>query len=120
MASIYSQSTGSYGGVKFPLRRGIKEGCLPPSLFVIVYEAFHSTLASGFPNFTVLAYVDDVAVIAHFPRTFLSTHEHFMSAPPKRFSSIFRYLKQLHNCVLHVSFVCLLVPCVSPVLKCDP
>ena len=35
-------STGVYGDVRFPLRRGIKEGCpLSPTLFVLVYEAFH-------------------------------------------------------------------------------
>ena len=35
VASIYAQSTGVYGAVRFPLRRGIKEGCplSPPFLF---------------------------------------------------------------------------------------
>ena len=65
MACIYNHSTRSYGDVKFPLRWGIEEGCpLSPSLFVLVYEAFHSTLAREFPAVTVLAYVDNMTIIA--------------------------------------------------------
>ena len=51
VASIYVHSTGVYGDVRFPLRRGIKEGCpLSPALFVLVYEAFHQTLTREFPT----------------------------------------------------------------------
>ena len=65
VASIYAHSTGVYGDVRFPLRRGIKEGCpLSPALFVLVYEAFHQTLTREFPNSTILAYVDDIAIIS--------------------------------------------------------
>ena len=62
---IYAYSTGVYGDVRFPLRRGIKEGCpLSPALFVQVYEAFHQTLTREFPNSTILAYVDDITIIS--------------------------------------------------------
>ena len=65
VASIYAHNTEVYGDVRFPLRRGIKEGCpLSPALFVLVYEAFHQTLTREFPNSTIMAYVDDVAIIS--------------------------------------------------------
>ena len=65
VASIYAHSTGMYGDIRFPLRHGIKEGCpLSPALFVLVYEAFHQTLTREFPNSTILAYVDDIAIIS--------------------------------------------------------
>ena len=65
VASIYAHNTGVYGDVHFPLRRGIKKGCpLSPALFVLVYEAFHQTLTREFPNITILAYVDDIAIIS--------------------------------------------------------
>ena len=65
VATIYTHSAGVYGEVRFPLWRGIKEGCpLLPSLFVLVYEAFYQTLIRGFPKSTILAYVDDIAVIS--------------------------------------------------------
>ena len=65
VASIHAHSTGVYGDVRFPLRRGIKEGCpLSPALFALVYEAFHQTLTREFPNSTILAYVDDIAIIS--------------------------------------------------------
>ena len=63
VASIYAHSTGAYGDVRFPLRRGIKEGCpLSPALFVLVYEAVHQTLSREFPQSTIPAYVDDIAI----------------------------------------------------------
>ena len=41
VATINAHSTGPYGAVRVPLRRGIKEGCiLSPALSVLVYEAF--------------------------------------------------------------------------------
>ena len=65
VASIYAHSTGLYGDVRFPLRRGIKEGCpLSRALFVLVYEAFHQTLTREFPNSTIPAYVEDIAIIS--------------------------------------------------------
>ena len=54
-----------YGGVRFPLHRGIKEGCpLSRALFVLVYEAFHQTLTWESPGTTIMAYVDDIAIIS--------------------------------------------------------
>ena len=51
VARIYAQSTGVYGDVRFLLRRGIKEGWpLSPSLFVLLYEAFHETLTRDLPG----------------------------------------------------------------------
>ena len=65
VASIYAHNIRVYGDVRFPLRRGIKEGCpLSPALFVLVYEAFRETLSREFPNSTVLAYVDNIAIIS--------------------------------------------------------
>ena len=65
VASIYAHSTGMYGDACFPLPLGIKEGFpLSPALFVLVYEAFHQTLTREFPNSTMLAYVDDIAIIS--------------------------------------------------------
>ena len=65
VSRIYAHSTGVYGDVRFPLRCGIKEGRpLSPALFVLVYEAFHQTLTREFPNSTILAYVDDIAIIS--------------------------------------------------------
>ena len=47
--SIYTLSTCQYGKLRFPLTRGIKEGCPPsPALFVLVYETFHATLVKEF------------------------------------------------------------------------
>ena len=43
------------------------KGRVPPisrTHFILVYEAFHRTLAREFPHSTVLAYVNDVAVIS--------------------------------------------------------
>ena len=65
VASIYTHKTGVYRDIRFPLRCGIKEGCpLSPALFLLVYEAFHQTLTREFPNSTILAYVDDIAIIS--------------------------------------------------------
>ena len=65
VASIYAHNTGVYRDVRFPLRRGTKEGCpLSPAVFVLVYEAFHQTLAGEFPNSTILAHVDNIAIIS--------------------------------------------------------
>ena len=61
VASIYAHSTGVYGDVRLPLHRGAP---LSPALFFLVYEAFHQTLTREFPNSTVLAYVDDAAIIS--------------------------------------------------------
>ena len=36
---------------------------LSPALFVLVYEALHQTLTREFPNSTILAYVDNIAII---------------------------------------------------------
>ena len=64
VANIYAHSTGVYRDVRFPLRRGIKEGCpVSPALFVLVYEAFHQTLTREFPNSTILTYVDYIAIM---------------------------------------------------------
>ena len=64
VSSICANSIGVYGDVCFPLWRGIKEGCpLLPALFNLLYKASHSTLAREFPRSTVLAYVDDVAIV---------------------------------------------------------
>ena len=69
VANIDAHSTGVYGEVRFPLRRGIKEGSrLSPALFVLVYEALRQTLTREFPNSTNLAYVDDIAIISPNPR----------------------------------------------------
>ena len=63
--SSYTHSTGVFGDVRFPLKRGIKEGCpLSTALFVLVYEAFHHTLTREFPNNTIMAYVNDIAIIS--------------------------------------------------------
>ena len=49
--SIYQGSTNQYQNYQYKLTRGIKEGCpLSPSLFVLVYEAFHATLSAEFPD----------------------------------------------------------------------
>ena len=61
---IYTLSTCQYSKLRFPLSRGIKEGCsLSPSSFVLVYETFHATLAKGFPDASSFVYVDDIAVV---------------------------------------------------------
>ena len=53
VASIYAHSTGVYGDVRFPLRRGIKRGFpLSSALFVLVYEAFHQILGTVFSSCT--------------------------------------------------------------------
>ena len=36
----------------------------PQPFFFLVYEAFHQTLTREFPNSTILAYVDDIAIIS--------------------------------------------------------
>ena len=65
VASMYAHSMRVYGDVRFPLRRGSKEGCpLSQALFVLVYEAFHQTLARELPNSTILAYVDHITIIS--------------------------------------------------------
>ena len=44
----------------------MKEGCsLSPSLFVLVYEAFHDTLVAEFPELEVYVYTDDIAIVAN-------------------------------------------------------
>ena len=64
IASIYHTSSNQYCDFQYPLRRGIKEGCpLSPSLFILVYEAFHATLTREFPTARFFVYVDDIAVI---------------------------------------------------------
>ena len=69
---VAAHSTAVYGDVHFPLRRGIKEECpLSPALFVLVYEAFHETLTREFPNSTILAFVDDIAIITPNQREML-------------------------------------------------
>ena len=69
---IYQQSTHSYKEFNYPLSRGIKEGCpLSPSLFVLVYEAFHATLSKEYPHVDFALYVDDVAIIAPDRKTLL-------------------------------------------------
>ena len=73
-----------YGDVRFPLRRGIKEGCpLSPALFVLVYEAFHQTLMREFPNSTILAYVDGITII--------SPNQREMQRVPERASQLVVY-----------------------------
>ena len=63
--SIFEQAAPPLGDVQFPLMRGIKEGCpISPALFVVVCEAFHQTLTQEFLNGTMLAYVDDIAIIS--------------------------------------------------------
>ena len=36
---------------------------MSPSLFVLVYETFHATLAKEFPDASFFVYVDDIAVV---------------------------------------------------------
>ena len=63
--SIYQGSTNQYQDYHYKLTRGIKEGCpLSPSLFVLLYEAFHATLCAEFPDVQFFTYVDDIAVSA--------------------------------------------------------
>ena len=63
--SMYQGSTNQYQDYQYKLTRGIKEGCpLSPSLFVLVYEAFHATLSVEFPDVQFFAYVDDIAIVA--------------------------------------------------------
>ena len=48
---IYHRSTLQQGSSEYSLERGVNEGRpLSPSLFVLVYEAFHHTLATEFPE----------------------------------------------------------------------
>ena len=64
ISSIYHSSSNQYRDFQYPLRRGIKEGCpLSPSLFILVYEAFHATLTREFPTARFFVYVDDIAVV---------------------------------------------------------
>ena len=77
VASIYAHSTAVYRDVRFPSRRGIKEGCpLSPALFVLVYEAFHQTLTREFATSTILAHVGDIAIISPNQREMLHILEH--------------------------------------------
>ena len=49
---MYARSRVACGDARFPL-------CL-----VLVYEAFHQHLSQELPNSTILAYVDDIAIIS--------------------------------------------------------
>ena len=63
---IYHRSTLQYGSFVYSLERGVKEGCpLSPTLFVLVYEAFHHTLATEFPELEVYVYMDDIAIVVN-------------------------------------------------------
>ena len=63
---IYHRRTLQYGSFVYSLERGVKEGCpLSPSLFVLVYEAFHHTLDTEFPELDVYVYMDDIAIMAN-------------------------------------------------------
>ena len=62
--SIYTLSTCQYGKRRFPLTRGIKEGCpLSPAMFVLVYETFHATFAKEFPEASFFVSINDIAVV---------------------------------------------------------
>ena len=62
--SIYTLSTCQFGKLRFPLTRGIKEGCpLSPALFVLVYETFRTALAKEFPEASFFVSVDDIAIV---------------------------------------------------------
>ena len=86
ISSIYHSSSNQYHDFQYPLRRGIKEGCpLSPSLFILVYEAFHATLTREFPTARFFVYVDDIAVVTsnkatlRMRRVLHRTHEFSMS-----------------------------------------
>ena len=62
---IIRHNTHSYDDFHYLLSRGIKENCpLSPSLFVLMYEAYHVTLARDFPSVDFAPYVDHLAMIA--------------------------------------------------------
>ena len=66
------QSTHNYPDFHDKLSTGIKEGCcLSPSLFVMVCEAFHTTLPREFPTMELSMYLDDLPIIAPNWRTLL-------------------------------------------------
>ena len=63
---IYHRSTLQYGSFEYSLERGVKEGYpLSPLLFVLVYEAFHHTLATDFPELGIYVYMADIAIVAN-------------------------------------------------------
>ena len=84
ISSIYHSSSHQYHDFQYPRRRGIKDGSpLSPSLFILVYEAFHATLTREFPTARFFVYVDDIAVVtpdkATLRRVLHRTHELSMS-----------------------------------------